>query len=370
MLKWGGGGCLYCSKAAFTLVELLVVIAIIGILIALLLPAVQAAREAARRMQCANNLKQLALACHNHADIHSGHLPAGARSSTSLTWVTFILPFIEQSSRYSQMSIDYVPGGSATGSGGYVYEADDSLPGGHSLRKQNVRPWQERLSVYTCPSNHREEYQFGTFATWPKLSYVAAAGSTAIQLNQPSPFGWIVSYVGLKDAVGANPDDILDTHSALFGMRSYANNTEINTPDFGQISISQATDGLSNTLLFSEVINTLSDKSYNANFSDGRGAVNMGTCAFFTAYYEPNTTLPDESNDTSGCHTPTQLVTPKCPCIVIAGAGYRLSARSLHPGGVNAAFGDGHLSFVSDSVNRNTWRSLGDASDGNTVSLP
>ena len=97
---------------AFTLVELLVVIAIIGILISLLLPAVQAAREAARRMQCTNNLKQLGLACHTHADANRGKLPAGARDWNFLTWVYFVLPYIEQTARYEQMAIAYCGAGS------------------------------------------------------------------------------------------------------------------------------------------------------------------------------------------------------------------------------------------------------------------
>ena len=99
------------SKKGFTLVELLVVIAIIGILIALLLPAVQAAREAARRMQCTNNLKQLSLATHNYHDTFgtfpSGFIYYGSGSDGTPTWaaMALILPFIESSSLYDQLGV-------------------------------------------------------------------------------------------------------------------------------------------------------------------------------------------------------------------------------------------------------------------------
>ncbi|MDZ7620355.1 MAG: DUF1559 domain-containing protein, partial [Patescibacteria group bacterium] len=89
------------NKGGFTLVELLVVIAIIGILIALLLPAVQSAREAARRMQCTNHLKQLALGMHTYESTHRS-FPPGCLSSNNLPWNAFILPFIEQTSLYDQ----------------------------------------------------------------------------------------------------------------------------------------------------------------------------------------------------------------------------------------------------------------------------
>lgn len=101
------------TKSGFTLVELLVVIAIIGVLIALLLPAVQAAREAARRMQCTNNLKQLGIGMHNHHDT-KGLFPPGFRSisetntsgnwktSHALGWCVFLLPFMEQNSLYEE----------------------------------------------------------------------------------------------------------------------------------------------------------------------------------------------------------------------------------------------------------------------------
>ncbi|MEX0791919.1 MAG: DUF1559 domain-containing protein [Pirellulaceae bacterium] len=88
-------------RRAFTLVELLVVIAIIGVLVALLLPAVQQAREAARRMQCTNNLKQLALAMHNHHDTYN-KFPIGATNAPRHTWVVEIWPFIEQSALADQ----------------------------------------------------------------------------------------------------------------------------------------------------------------------------------------------------------------------------------------------------------------------------
>ena len=99
------------TRGGFTLVELLVVIAIIGILVALLLPAVQSAREAARRMQCQNNLKQLALALHNYHTAHATFPPAGfydggGANGSTLSWHTTVLPFIEQQNLYDALDRD------------------------------------------------------------------------------------------------------------------------------------------------------------------------------------------------------------------------------------------------------------------------
>src|SRR5581483_9115312 len=87
-------------RRAFTLVELLVVIAIIGVLVALLLPAVQVAREAARRMRCQNNLKQIGLACHNFHDVN-GEMPKAFSPTTGLSWHVYILPYIEQQTLFN-----------------------------------------------------------------------------------------------------------------------------------------------------------------------------------------------------------------------------------------------------------------------------
>src|SRR4051794_21798308 len=94
---------LYSPRKAFTLVELLVVIAIIGVLVALLLPAVQAAREAARRMQCTNHLRQLSLSLHNFHDIN-GTFPkhVSPNGVTGVSWLVLVLPFIEQKSLADQ----------------------------------------------------------------------------------------------------------------------------------------------------------------------------------------------------------------------------------------------------------------------------
>jgi prepilin-type N-terminal cleavage/methylation domain-containing protein len=94
------------ARHAFTLVELLVVIAIIGILVALLLPAVQAAREAARRSSCQNNLKQIGLALQSHHDV-VGTLPMGASLEEGAMWSAFILPYIEEGRLKDLLTIDF-----------------------------------------------------------------------------------------------------------------------------------------------------------------------------------------------------------------------------------------------------------------------
>src|SRR5439155_24605084 len=89
------------NSRTFTLFELLVLLAIIGVLVPLLLPAVQAAREAARRMRCQNNLKQIGLASHSHHDV-IGELPRAFSATTGMSWHVYILPYIEQQSLYNQ----------------------------------------------------------------------------------------------------------------------------------------------------------------------------------------------------------------------------------------------------------------------------
>ena len=129
---------MYREKRAFTLVELLVVIAIIGILIALLLPAVQAAREAARRMQCASNLKQVAFAAHNY---HSSCniLPTGAYSCCWGTWMVTLLPYLEQQEAFDT----------------YIHDNKYDIPtsSGRYAGDVNIQVTSRRFACYTCPSD-------------------------------------------------------------------------------------------------------------------------------------------------------------------------------------------------------------------------
>ena len=161
----------------FTLVELLVVIAIIGILIALLLPAVQAAREAARRMQCSNNLKQMGLAMHNYADAHSENFPPGSPGPARHGLFTYLLPHMEQS---------------------MVFDAID-LAGSPYDDPQRYTV----IAVYHCPSytgpelvkTHQHHHNLGAICTYQGYGGAVITGTEGIdavngRLPQNGIFGW------------------------------------------------------------------------------------------------------------------------------------------------------------------------------------
>jgi len=161
----------------FTLVELLVVIAIIGVLVALLLPAVQAAREAARRTSCTNNQKQLGIALHNHHDTFGRFPPGSANDRTPFGthatgagwgsgWKVYLLPYIEQSSIYNQMVFD------GTNSG-YTHAANMALVN------------RVTIPAYRCPSSVLPEF------------YTSSNNAGSIQM--------FTSYVGIAGASGAAP---------------------------------------------------------------------------------------------------------------------------------------------------------------------
>lgn len=387
------------KRKAFTLVELLVVVAIIGILIGLLLPAVQAAREAARRMQCTNHIKQLALGCHNHADINNSYLPVGAREWNFLTWTSFLLSFIEEQSRYSTMSIKYYKSGISPA----LPTVDDwenvgNVEGGRYDIDKNKRAFLAgQPTIYNCPSSPKEVfYAAAPTATnhypWQKMNYLACGGNSAIgvcgvtgTLSNGDSYpahnranGWFPHYsaFGIYGASG----DYVENNGALFGMVPIGSQAKHTNENWSRklamdnakgIPLSAATDGLSNTLLFSETIQTANDTSYSTAYSDFRGGTfARGDAAFFTTYFEPNTNQPDEMMSGSYCHKPTQIITPKCPCQAEGSKRgqyeVRMSARSYHQGGVNAAHGDGSVTFYSDTTSRTVWRGLGTSNGGET----
>ncbi|ADB15006.1 protein of unknown function DUF1559 [Pirellula staleyi DSM 6068] len=201
------------QRHAFTLVELLVVIAIIGVLVALLLPAVQAAREAARRMQCSNNLRQVGLASHNFHDT-LGFLPPafiGDNSDTPNGWATWgalVLPYMEGGNQFAKWDV---------------------------TRRASLQPleaYQPQIKAYVCPSRQLPVLSVNDFATpGGSLSDYACA------------FGTAADYTSSNGAMIPNmPFVVLDSASGEYRVSKWS----------GQLTLADLTDGTSNTFLYGE----------------------------------------------------------------------------------------------------------------------
>lgn len=333
----------------FTLVELLVVIAVIGILVALLLPAIQQARESARRMQCSNNIKQLALATHSYTDTHKILPPSGIventtrtyggrpypvfdqRSGKMFSWAVLLLPFLEETNLYNQFDLS------------------------QDILHQPNEPQETIVPAYLCPSDAARgrfysQRKFTEGKRFAKGNYAAYCSPmhTDLQLVYP---GALIS-TGQK--------------------------------------LARVTDGLSNTIVFSEV-RTLDDSR------DERGAWalpwNAATLLSFDMHHDvgaagsyltgfspllayayqtqvPNTVGPNE-DVLLGCPDDmlVQAQTERMPCIrwkwSLGLFGYISAApRSMHLHGVNAAFLDGHVDFIQDDVDPFYFDSIVDIRDG------
>ena len=320
------------NASGFTLVELLVVITIIGILIALLLPAVQAAREAARRMQCTNNLKQLGLAILNFESSY-GELPIGWIGEPDVNGspkeympLVQILPFIEQSTLDDMFEYDY-----------------------RFLNNVNRVPTRQQIPAYQCPSDNsagREWHHVPYDHYFSRSNYAVCFGSDTMVRDS---LGTIMC-VAQRD-----PGADLDNDGAFRPNKAR--------------KIADFIDGTSNTVLASELCAGRADEAVGGTPYDCRGMwpwPNMGASTY-THRTTPNTSTADNMYPGECVDDPEHNL----PC---GSSGHSqdlhyAAARSRHPGGVNALFGDGHVSFFSDTIDAAIWRWLAAMDDGNSISI-
>jgi prepilin-type N-terminal cleavage/methylation domain-containing protein/prepilin-type processing-associated H-X9-DG protein len=321
-------------RAGFTLIELLVVIAIIAVLIALLLPAVQSAREAARRAQCTNNLKQIGLAMHNYVSVHDS-FPPGWKGCCWGTWLIYVMPHLEQQAIYNSWNF----AGNNLWQPGEYFESPFRYGSPSNLTVTTTR-----ISTFYCPSDGGNTNLIGG-SSWPVTSqnYVVNFGNTSATQD--------ASLDGVP-FMGAPFTDIGSPITAIYGAStSPARSLPV-------VPLSAITDGLSNTLLTSEVI-------VGQGF-DLRGFSWWFEGAAFEGYLGPNSTSPDLLQAQAYCNYPA-MGNPPCK-----GADSILSittaARSRHPGGVNAGLADGSVKFVKDSVALSTWRALSTTRGGEILS--
>jgi len=190
MLNWGGGN---LEKRGFTLVELLVVIAIIGMLIALLLPAVQAAREAARRMQCTNHLKQFGLAIHNFHDTQNGVMP-GWLGVSKTSGFPLLYPFMEQNANYEFLMNQAGPGGVGIGIDRHQLCWDNEWDGTDHWNGGEAKKALASISLFYCPSRRAPggicpspvNKNIDDIAPGPQTDYAMVA----ISINAPNNDGF------------------------------------------------------------------------------------------------------------------------------------------------------------------------------------
>jgi len=330
------------------LVELLVVIAIIGVLVALLLPAVQAAREAARRSSCLNNLKQWGLGVMNHEDAFK-KFPYGNKADVldSYVWWHVTLPYVEQNPLYEKFGNIHGP---ITQSGDW--------PGAHgfSTAANFIQARSSVLKIQQCPSDRQHVMNETHLPNYVRArgNYRACTGSGDVYGGNP-----IGAPTGYLPGGGVF---VVDSAQIFGGAKPPQQST------FGKIS-----DGSSNTVMLSEGLKVcINNWSTINDVSLG----NMGG-GFYSHFNSPNSSSADRP--WGPCPVPQGDSGYKPPCTSLGGPNRpngsstnnqqtaHAAARSMHPGGVCAAMADGSIRFFANSVDAVTWRALGTRDLGDTT---
>lgn len=294
-------------RSGFTLVELLVVIAIIGVLVALLLPAVQAAREAANRSSCSNNLKQIGIALHNYHDTHK-KLPPGAIAVNAVSWQTHLLPFIEQQGLHDAIGTTgafNTTDGTSSETGGWSTIAAMTTTGNPPLAKTP-------LSGYVCPSDvgGAINTRLGGFA---KSNYV----------------GVFSAYYNATNPTATNANGGTDRQATFF--------------DNSDTGLKDIVDGTSQTIIVIERRFTKSGTGPVASLWTGWHNSGSPAIGGSIRQFQIRMRMERESNDTDYILNGNTVYNPS----------------SYHTGGVQALRGDASVAFVTETIALRTQAALG-----------
>jgi prepilin-type N-terminal cleavage/methylation domain-containing protein len=293
-------------RHGFTLVELLVVIAIIGILIALLLPAVQAAREAARRMQCSNHLKQMGLAMHNYATSYKGYLPPGSPGLWKHGLFTYMLPYLEQKTLHDQLDLK-----------------------GKTYKTYNEPRRYDVVSCYLCPSwPHMEVDRDGDYVG-ALTTYQGVAGAhPTVKPYESSPYGGNIPLNG------------------MFGWALVRKMADV-------------TDGLSNTLAMGEFVQIDTEPTAGVEW----WARPPGAVRAWVYGGGENTGLYASKVLVQAINARVNRGTDNVPF-------NHLPMGSYHPGGAHFLVGDGSVTFISEAISLATYEALGTVAGGEVAAFP
>lgn len=323
------------SKSGFTLVELLVVIAIIGILVALLLPAIQAAREAARRTQCVNNLKQIGLGLHNYHDQFKA-FPMGVFGPWYHSWMLAILPEVEQEAVFDQL----------------VFSALSGFPVPGAPNRAVLERWTPEFNW--CPSstaerlNRRTEAENVLFAT---ASYVGIAGASSS---------------------ASDPSDPTGRGRCVAGNQGYTCANGMLVPN-RCVRMRDNTDGTSNTIIVGE--NSAWGKTAAGLDVEIRSSAEWGCWGGSGAGIGPpeaDSVYPWTNTPWSRNVTTVRYAVNMRMQLTGAGGNYvdgtNNSLHSEHPGGANVLRVDGAVNFLSEATDLSELRKIAIRDDGSVVS--